>query len=139
MLLSRPLACSAAMIRQSIASSSHFGISAHPRWPLRHTNAPRTRRIAQFGRTCLSFLCDGFKQPSGEPVMDHENLTTLMTAVARYFDLMHEADVSTFDSIFRPTAQLHGLRNGQMRMLSASEYKALIAAGPSPKSKGAPR
>jgi hypothetical protein len=71
--------------------------------------------------------------------MDHENLTTLMTAVARYFDLMHEADVSTFDSIFRPTAQLHGLRNGQMRMLSASEYKALLAAGPSPKSKGAPR
>jgi hypothetical protein len=62
-----------------------------------------------------------------------------MTAVARYFDLMHEADVSTFDSIFRPTAQLHGLRNGQMRMLSASEYKALLAAGPSPKSKGAPR
>jgi hypothetical protein len=71
--------------------------------------------------------------------MDHENLTTLMIAVARYFDLMHEADVSTFDSIFRPTAQLHGLRNGQMRMLSASEYKALLAAGPSPKSKGAPR
>jgi hypothetical protein len=71
--------------------------------------------------------------------MDHENLTTLMTAVARYFDLMHEADVSTFDSIFRPTAQLHGLRNGQMRMLSASEYQALLAAGPSPKSKGAPR
>jgi len=71
--------------------------------------------------------------------MDHENLTSLMTAVARYFDLMHEADVSTFDSVFRPTAQLHGLRNGQMRMLSASEYKAVLAAGPSPKSKGAPR
>ncbi|MFL6817450.1 MAG: nuclear transport factor 2 family protein [Bradyrhizobium sp.] len=71
--------------------------------------------------------------------MDHENLTSLMTAVARYFDLMHEADVSAFDSIFRPTAQLHGLRNGQMRMLSASEYKAMLAAGPSPRSKGAPR
>jgi hypothetical protein len=71
--------------------------------------------------------------------MDHANHATLMTAVARYFDLMHEADVSTFDRIFRPTAQLHGLSKGQMRMLPAAEYKKLLAGGPSPKSKGAPR
>lgn len=71
--------------------------------------------------------------------MDHANHAALLAAVARYFDLMHEADVATFDHIFRPTAQLHGLRNGQMRMLTASEYKNLIANAPSPKSKGAPR
>jgi hypothetical protein len=71
--------------------------------------------------------------------MDHTNHAALMTAVTRYFDLIHAADVSTFDSIFRPTAQLHGLRKGQMLMLTASEYKEMLAGGPSPKSKGAPR
>jgi hypothetical protein len=71
--------------------------------------------------------------------MDHATHAALMAAVAQYFDLMHEADISTFDRIFRPTAQLHGVRNGQMRMLPASEYKKLLAGGPSPKSKGAPR
>ena len=71
--------------------------------------------------------------------MDHANHAALMLAVTRYFDLMHEADVSTFDRIFRSTAQLHGLSKGQMRMLPASEYKKMLAGGPSPKSKGAPR
>src|SRR3954463_9974229 len=78
-------------------------------------------------------------QTNGGLVMDHTNHAALLAAVARYFDLMHEADVATFDHIFRPTAQLHGLRNGQMRTLTASEYKNLIANAPSPKSKGAPR
>jgi Putative lumazine-binding len=38
-----------------------------------------------------------------------------------------------------PTAQLHGLREGNLRVLPAAEYRNLLASNPSLKSKNAPR
>jgi hypothetical protein len=64
---------------------------------------------------------------------------SLLDAVQRYFDLMFDSDVSHFDLVFAPSAQLHGLREGNLRLLPALEYRKALAAGPSPKSKNAPR
>jgi len=64
---------------------------------------------------------------------------SLLDAVQRYFDLMFDSDVSRFDQVFAPSAQLHGLRDGNLRLLPALEYKKALAAGPSPTSKNAPR
>jgi hypothetical protein len=52
---------------------------------------------------------------------------------------MYEADVSGFDGVFQPTAQLHGLRNGTLRVLTAEAYREILASAPSPKSLNAPR
>ena len=70
---------------------------------------------------------------------DHAACQSLLDAVERYLDLMFDGDVSRFDDVFAPTAQLHGLRDGNLRRLSAQEFKDALAAGPSAKSKNAPR
>jgi hypothetical protein len=66
-------------------------------------------------------------------------IDTLKDAVMRYFDLMYDADVSRFDQVFRSTAQLHGLRNGEMRVLTTQAYREALARTPSPASQNAPR
>src|SRR5258708_19584695 len=48
-------------------------------------------------------------------------------------------DLSRFDAIFTPTAQLDGVQEGQVRVLPAAEYRRLLSSRPSPKSKNAPR
>jgi hypothetical protein len=63
----------------------------------------------------------------------------LLAAVAAYFETMFDADLARFDQLFAPTAMLHGLRDGALRVLSAADYRSLLAANPSPKAKGAPR
>jgi hypothetical protein len=63
----------------------------------------------------------------------------LLDAVERYFDLMFDGDVSSFDGVFAESAQLHGLREGSLRLLHAKDYKAALAVNPSPKAKNAPR
>ena len=68
-----------------------------------------------------------------------KSVRTLPEAVQKYFDLMYDADVSNFDRVFRPTAQLHGLREGKMRMLTTDAYRNILAKSPSPKSQGAKR
>ncbi len=65
--------------------------------------------------------------------------SALLLAVQQYFDLMYDADVSRFDRVFRATAQLHGLREGKMRMLTAQAYREMLASAPSPRSQGARR
>jgi putative lumazine-binding protein len=70
---------------------------------------------------------------------DPSPLPALLAAVARYFDLMFDNDVARFDQVFASSAQLHGLRDGQLRLLPAQDYKAMLTAAPSPQSKGAPR
>ncbi|WP_027547948.1 nuclear transport factor 2 family protein [Bradyrhizobium sp. WSM2254] len=67
------------------------------------------------------------------------NLAPLLEAVERYFTLMYDNDVSQFDPVFAPTAQLHGFRDGELRILPAGDYRTVLASTPSPKSKGAPR
>jgi len=70
---------------------------------------------------------------------EQPDIRCLTQAVQRYFDLMYDADVSGFDRVFRPTAQLHGLRDGKMRMLTTQAYRDILTNSPSPKSQGAPR
>jgi hypothetical protein len=70
---------------------------------------------------------------------DHTSYQSLLDAVDRYFDLMFDSEVSRFDQVFASSAQLHGLRDRNLRLLSAQEYKNALASGPSPKSKSAPR
>ena len=66
-------------------------------------------------------------------------IETMAQAAQRYFDLMYDNDVSRFDEVFATSAQLHGLIDAAVRVLPAREYKAILAATPSPASKGAPR
>jgi hypothetical protein len=70
---------------------------------------------------------------------DHAIRQSLLDAVERYLELMFDGDVSRFDDVFAPTAQLHGLRDGNLRRLSALEFRDMLAAGPSLKSSNAPR
>jgi putative lumazine-binding protein len=77
---------------------------------------------------------------SRERVMtDRSTYHSLLDAVEGYFDLMFDCDVSHFDHVFAPSAQLHGLRDGNLRLLPAQDYKKALTSGPSPKSKNAPR
>jgi hypothetical protein len=71
--------------------------------------------------------------------MPDATTTALLDAVERYFDLMFDGDVTRFDQVFAESAQLHGLRDGSLRLLSAKDYKAALAVNPSPKAKYAPR
>lgn len=66
-------------------------------------------------------------------------IDSLSRAVQRYFDLMYDWDLSQFDRVFSLTAQLHGLRNGEMRLLTTAAYREALARGPSPRSQKAPR
>ena len=70
---------------------------------------------------------------------DHAGVDALRLAVMRYFDLMYDSDVSRFDRVFRSTAQLHGIRHGEMRLLTAQAYRDALARTPSPRSQNAPR
>ena len=63
----------------------------------------------------------------------------LLEAVDRYFALMYDNDVSRFDQVFAPTAQLHGLRDGELQLIPAADYRNRLAGRPSPQSKNAPR
>lgn len=63
----------------------------------------------------------------------------LTQAVQRYFDLMYDCDVARFDRVFRPSAQLHGFREGAMTMWPAAEYRDILAGRQSPQAAGAPR
>ena len=64
---------------------------------------------------------------------------SLLDSIERYFDLMYDWDTSRFDAVFAPSAQLHGFRDGNLRILPARDYMAILAAGPSPRIKNAPR
>ena len=70
---------------------------------------------------------------------DRSTTDALIDAVEGYFDLMFDSDVSRFDRVFAPSAQLHGLRDGNLRLLPAQQYRHALATGASPQSKGAPR
>jgi putative lumazine-binding protein len=70
---------------------------------------------------------------------DRTTCHSLLDAVERYFDLMFDSEMSRFDRVFASSAQLHGLRDQNLRVLSAQEYKNALASGPSPKSRNAPR
>ena len=66
-------------------------------------------------------------------------IQSLDQAIQQYFDLMYDNDTTRFAQVFRPTAQLHGFREGAMAMRPAQIYKELLDQRPSPKSLNAPR
>jgi Putative lumazine-binding len=70
------------------------------------------------------------ENPAAEPLLE---------AVDRYFALMYDNDVARFDSVFAPSAQLHGLREGELKLIPAAVYRNNLAARPSPQSNNAPR
>jgi hypothetical protein len=74
------------------------------------------------------------EQSSVKQRTEHSRLTGLTEALQGYFDLMYDCDTSRFDQVFRPTAQLHGIRDGQMVMWPAETYKDVLAKRQSPKS-----
>lgn len=67
------------------------------------------------------------------------SLQALTEALQRYFDLHYTADTSLFDAVFRQSAQLHGFRDGEMRVWTAPAYRAALESRPSPEKQGAPR
>jgi hypothetical protein len=64
---------------------------------------------------------------------------SLTQAVQRYFDLLYTADTAGFDRVFRPTAQLHGFRDGALVTWSADTYRGVLEGRPSPRALNAPR
>ena len=86
-------------------------------------------RVLQFGDLKMTDL--------SEPA--NAGVDALSQAVKRYFDLMYDSDVAYFDRVFRSTAQLHGIRQGEMRLLTAQAYREALARAPSPRSQNAPR
>jgi Putative lumazine-binding len=64
---------------------------------------------------------------------------SLLDAVERYFDLMFDGNVECFDQVFAESAQLHGLRDGNLRLVLAKDYKTALESNPSPRAKKAPR
>jgi hypothetical protein len=70
---------------------------------------------------------------------DRSTINALLEAIERYFDLMFDNDVSRFERVFAPSAQLHGLRDSALRLLPSADYRSALASRPSPQSKGAPR
>ena len=72
-------------------------------------------------------------------MIDHASRERLTRAVQRYLDLMYDNDVSKFDQVFRPTAQLHGHRGDELVMWPAATYREVLASRASPKSLKAAR
>jgi hypothetical protein len=74
---------------------------------------------------------------AGGRMSDPKTIDQLFDAIERYFDLMFDSDVARFDNA--QSAQLHGLRDAKVRILTAQDYKEVLKSNPSPKSKKAPR
>jgi hypothetical protein len=70
---------------------------------------------------------------------DDASFKNLTQAVQRYFDLMYDADLSRFDHVFYPSAQLHGFRDGKMTAWPMPQYREILAGRKSPRSLGSPR
>jgi len=61
---------------------------------------------------------------------DHAAPAPLLEAVERYLALMYDNDVSRFEEVFAPSAQLHGLRDGKLNLIPAAEYRKRLASRP---------
>ena len=68
-----------------------------------------------------------------------ERPNELLKAVDTYFELMYDYDVSSFDRVFTNSAQLHGSRDGDLKLITAGDFHTALSSNPSPKSKNAPR
>ncbi len=66
-------------------------------------------------------------------------LPRLMAALQRYLNCMYDCDTSRLDEVFRPTAQLHGFRDGVMQAWPMDVYREVLNRRQSPKSQNALR
>src|SRR5215469_13498702 len=114
-------------MRRSIASSSHFGMKQLSEGFVRHVIASAKPGMAQFARTCPTPPWDGRRVKNGATTMSERPApAALLDAVERYFALMYDNDVARFDSVFAPSAQLHGLRDGKLRILTTEDYRNIL-------------
>ena len=60
-------------------------------------------------------------------------------AIQRYFDLMYDCDLGRFDEVFHPTAQLHGVIDGQLTVWPAAAYREVLSTRVPPRQAGAIR
>lgn len=100
------------------------------------------RQISSVCKDAPQLSVGWFIQPHTKrvPIMtENSSLQALLEAVDRYFTLMYDNDVSRFERVFAPTAQLHGFRGDELRILSGRDYNDMLASAPSPKSSNAPR
>lgn len=66
-------------------------------------------------------------------------IVELVPALQSYFDLMYDCDVSKFDRVFHVTANLNGLRDGQINNWTAQHYRDVLAQRESPQALRAER
>lgn len=63
----------------------------------------------------------------------------LLKSIDAYFELMYDYDVSRFNEVFADSAQLHGLRDDELKLITAGDFRSALSSNPSPKSNDAPR
>jgi putative lumazine-binding protein len=64
---------------------------------------------------------------------DTSTYQSLLAATAAYFETMVDGDLARFDRLFAPTATLHGLRDGTLRVLLVADYRKLLAGNHRPR------
>jgi hypothetical protein len=57
----------------------------------------------------------------------------------RYFDLLYSCDLSLFDSVFHPNAQLQAVVDGSYTCLRACDYAEMLRKRVPPRDEGSPR
>ncbi len=87
----------------------------------------------------MSLLARAHVEQTPRQTIDRSRLAGLVEAMQKYFDLMYDCDTSRLGEVFRSTAQLHGVRDGQMVTWPIPIYKDVLDKRQSPKSLGAPR
>jgi hypothetical protein len=68
-----------------------------------------------------------------------EAFRELADVAQRYFDLVYTCNLTLYDQLFHPLAQLFVLKNGTAVSLTSAEYREILAHRQSPESTGAPR
>lgn len=68
-----------------------------------------------------------------------DQIQPIMSAIARYFDLMYDADDSRFLEVFHSACLVHGMRDGKLTAWSASEFRDVMRGRPSPAAMKSPR
>jgi hypothetical protein len=68
-----------------------------------------------------------------------ETFRELADVAQFYFDLIYTCDLTRYDQLFHPLAQLFVLENGKVASRTSAEYREILAHRQSPRSTGAPR
>ena len=66
-------------------------------------------------------------------------MTEIQELLQRYFDLLYTCDVSRYDLVFHPNAQLQTIGDNGYAMIAAPAYREILSKRASPASLGAER